>query len=59
MILCIQGGANSLKYLVAYETVGSIVERVKEVNRRNKGVWIVLASSIPRPCEEERHEREI
>ena len=32
----------------------SIIARVREVNRSNKEVWIVLPRLIPRPCERYR-----
>ena len=57
-VLFIQGGNNSLKCLGADETVRSIVEGVREANSKNKQVWIVILSLIPRPREDGRYERE-
>ena len=56
-VLFIQGGNNSLKVLGADRTVQSIVEGVREINGKNKKLWTVVLSLMPRPREDGRYER--
>ena len=56
-VVFIQGGNNSLKFLGANRTVESIVEGVREINRKNKKLWTVVLSLMPRPREDGRYER--
>ena len=55
-LLFIEGGGNSLKCLGVEETVRSVVEGVRDINRENKNLWTVVLSVIPRPRENWRYE---
>ena len=57
-LLFIEGGGNSLKCLGVEETVKSVVEGVRDINKENKNLWTVVLSVIPRPRENWRYENE-
>ena len=55
-LLFIEGGGNSLKCLGVEETMRSVVEGIRNINRENKNLWTVVLSMILRPRENWRYE---